>query len=157
MLDHLGNPDLDGEVDEVWANAFRGFAALPNTVAKLSGILGEPAPAAGRTRGRPDATPTAHLRPYYDLALAGFGPDRLMFGSDWPVCTLNAAMPTCTPRRGNADRATQPRRAGRHLQRDRPAHLPASRRTARRPGPSLSRIERGHQVTRRVQPPRLRQ
>ncbi|HEY2689147.1 MAG TPA: amidohydrolase family protein [Streptosporangiaceae bacterium] len=87
VLDHLGNPELDGEVDEVWANAFRGFATLPNTVAKLSGILGEPAPAAGGPAD-PDATQTAHLRPYYDLALAGFGPDRLMFGSDWPVSTL---------------------------------------------------------------------
>jgi len=90
VLDHLGNPELDGEVDEVWANAFRGFAALPNTVAKLSGFLGEPGPAAGRSVD-PDATPTAHLRPYYDLALAGFGPDRLMFGSDWPVSTMDTS------------------------------------------------------------------
>ncbi len=90
VLDHLGNPELDGEVDEVWANAFRGFATLPNTVAKLSGILGEPAPAAGGPAG-PDATQTAHLRPYYDLALAGFGPDRLMFGSDWPVSTRDTS------------------------------------------------------------------
>jgi L-fuconolactonase len=88
VLDHLGNPDLAGEVDEVWANAFRGFAALPNTVAKLSGILGEPAP--GSPAGTGGGPQTAHMRPYYDLALAGFGPDRLMFGSDWPVCTVNA-------------------------------------------------------------------
>jgi L-fuconolactonase len=113
VLDHLGNPELDGEVDEVWANAFRGFATLPNTVAKLSGILGEPGPASGgrplqtpprAIRSgqppagrhdwpglRPDGTQTAHLRPYYDLALAGFGPDRLMFGSDWPVSTLDTS------------------------------------------------------------------
>ena len=32
-----------------------------------------------------------HLRPYLDLALDSFGPDRLMFGSDWPVCTLGAS------------------------------------------------------------------
>jgi L-fuconolactonase len=119
VLDHLGNPELNGEVDEVWANAFRGFATLPNTVAKLSGILGEPVlasggrppqtlprapahlpfplhgqPPAGRP-GWPDlrsgGTQTAHLRPYYDLALAGFGPDRLMFGSDWPVSTRDTS------------------------------------------------------------------
>ena len=41
-----------------------------------------PSPGAGRLD---------HLRPYYDFALAGFGPDRLMFGSDWPVCTLEAS------------------------------------------------------------------
>ncbi len=92
VLDHLGNPDLAGEVDEMWANAFRGFAALPNTVAKLSGILGEPAPvgAPAGPRGPGEGPQTAHMRPYYDLALGGFGPDRLMFGSDWPVSTLNA-------------------------------------------------------------------
>ena len=32
----------------------------------------------------------AHLVPYYETALAAFGPDRMMFGSDWPVCTLGA-------------------------------------------------------------------
>jgi len=92
VLDHLGNPELSAEVDAVWANAFRGFAALPNTVAKLSGILGEPPPgaAAAGAAGTGGGTQTAHMRPYYDLALAGFGPDRLMFGSDWPVCTLTA-------------------------------------------------------------------
>jgi L-fuconolactonase len=44
VLDHFGNPEIGTEVDESWAGAFRAFAALPNTVAKLSGILGEPAP-----------------------------------------------------------------------------------------------------------------
>jgi L-fuconolactonase len=89
VLDHFGNPEIGTEVDESWAGAFRAFAALPNTVAKLSGILGEPAPSrtgpadTGRASER-----TAHIRPYYEIALAGFGPDRLMFGSDWPVSTL---------------------------------------------------------------------
>jgi len=88
VLDHLGNPELRAEADRPWANALRAFAGLPNTVAKLSGILNEPpaggpqAPAAGRAAG------TAHLRPYYEIALSSFGPRRLMFGSDWPVSTL---------------------------------------------------------------------
>jgi len=85
VLDHLGNPDVGGGVDERWAKAFADLAALPNTVAKLSGILGEPAP--GPAAG---GVATAHMRPFYEIALAGFGPDRLMFGSDWPVCTLTA-------------------------------------------------------------------
>jgi len=51
--------------------------------AKLSGILSEPP--------RPGAGSLAHLWPYYDTALAGFGPHRLMFGSDWPVSTLRAS------------------------------------------------------------------
>jgi L-fuconolactonase len=88
VLDHLGNPDVDGGVSPSWARAIGDFAALPNTSAKFSGFLGESAP--GPASGADDAeTGTAHLRPYYEIALAGFGPDRLMFGSDWPVSTLS--------------------------------------------------------------------
>ncbi len=89
VLDHFGNPEIGAEVDPSWAGAFGALAALPNTVGKLSGILGEPAPGPAST---PDTSPaaaqTAHLRPYYEIALAGFGPRRLMFGSDWPVSTM---------------------------------------------------------------------
>jgi L-fuconolactonase len=91
VLDHLGNPEVEPEVDASWAGAFGAFAALPNTVGKLSGFLGEPAPTTpGDPAGpRPASGPIAHLRPYYDIALAGFGPQRLMFGSDWPVSTMS--------------------------------------------------------------------
>lgn len=78
VLDHLGNVDVTAGTapDQAWAASFGALAALPNTVCKLSGILGE--------------APAGQLRPYVDLALAAFGPPRLMFGSDWPVCTLRA-------------------------------------------------------------------
>ena len=84
VLDHLGNPDMSPEPGEPWATAFAEFAALDNAVAKFSGILGVPPP--------PGAAPgsLAHIRPYYDFALQAFGPNRLMFGSDWPPCTLDA-------------------------------------------------------------------
>jgi L-fuconolactonase len=91
VLDHLGNPGMapgtSPEADEPWASAVTDFAALPNTTAKLSGILGVPPP--------PGAAPgsLAHLRPYYDFGLHAFGPNRLMFGSDWPPCTLDASYP----------------------------------------------------------------
>ncbi len=85
MLDHLGNPDVGPAAGGPWAGAFARLAALPNVVAKLSGFLGVPPP-----HGAAPGT-VSHLRPYYDIALAGFGPDRLMFGSDWPVCTLDAS------------------------------------------------------------------
>ncbi len=89
VLDHLGNPEIGAEVDASWADAFRAFAALPNTVGKLSGFLGEPAPGpAGTADPTPASGPTAHMRPYYEITLAGFGPERLMFGSDWPVSTM---------------------------------------------------------------------
>jgi L-fuconolactonase len=99
VLDHMGNPDVSAGVDELWAGAFRGFAALGNTVAKLSGILSEPAPGPAdpaQRAGQEGPAQTAggariaHLRPFYEIALAGFGPERLMFGSDWPVSTLTA-------------------------------------------------------------------
>jgi len=88
VLDHLGNPDVSPaaspDASQPWATAFAEFAALENTTAKLSGILGVPPPPGG-----PPGT-LAHIRPYYDIALHAFGPNRLMFGSDWPPCTLDA-------------------------------------------------------------------
>jgi L-fuconolactonase len=84
VLDHLGNPDMSPEPSQPWATAFTQFAALENTTAKLSGILGVPPPPGPSPGG------LAHIRPYYDFALHAFGPDRLMFGSDWPPSTLDA-------------------------------------------------------------------
>ncbi|MCX5007749.1 amidohydrolase family protein [Streptomyces sp. NBC_00638] len=81
VLDHLGKPPIAGGVLDPWAGAVRELAALPNTVCKLSGLVTEADPA----RWTPD-----DLRPYADTVLEAFGPDRMMFGSDWPVCTLAA-------------------------------------------------------------------
>ena len=88
VLDHLGNPELTPEVPRPWAGAFGALAALPNVTAKLSGILGEPGPGHAAAGGEPDI---ARIRPYYEIALSAFGPGRLMFGSDWPVSTLQAS------------------------------------------------------------------
>ncbi|WP_406176344.1 amidohydrolase family protein [Streptomyces sp. NBC_00996] len=81
VLDHLGKPPVASGELEPWASDVRALAALPNTVCKLSGLVTE-ADLAGWT--------TDTLRPYADTVLEAFGPDRLMFGSDWPVCTLAA-------------------------------------------------------------------
>lgn len=81
VLDHLGKPPVASGAREPWASGLRTLAALPNTVAKLSGLVTE----AGPGRWTADC-----LRPYADTALEAFGPGRLMFGSDWPVCTLAA-------------------------------------------------------------------
>ncbi|MDI3420047.1 amidohydrolase family protein [Streptomyces luteolus] len=81
VLDHLGKPPIASGERAPWAARLRALAALPNTVAKLSGLVTE----ADWTRWTPDT-----LRPYVDTALDAFGPDRLLFGSDWPVCTLAA-------------------------------------------------------------------
>ncbi|MFS4096963.1 amidohydrolase family protein [Streptomyces sp. AF1A] len=81
VLDHLGKPPIATGEREPWASRLRALAALPNTVAKLSGLV---------TEADHATWTTGDLRPYADTALAAFGPDRLMFGSDWPVCTLAA-------------------------------------------------------------------
>ncbi|MFF5308095.1 amidohydrolase family protein [Streptomyces massasporeus] len=82
VLDHLGKPPIAAGALEPWATGLRALAALPNTVAKLSGLVTEADPASWTVED---------LRPYADVALEAFGPGRLMYGSDWPVCTLGAA------------------------------------------------------------------
>ncbi|CAL9358510.1 amidohydrolase family protein [Streptomyces sp. Tu 3180] len=82
VLDHAGKPPVASGTLEPWASGVRALAALPNTVCKLSGLVTEAAPASWSVDG---------LRPYADVVLDAFGPGRLMFGSDWPVCTLAAA------------------------------------------------------------------
>ena len=86
VLDHLGNPRLGPRPDELWMSDIRAMAALPNTVCKLSGVLSEPRQAEDAAGNN-----VSHLIPYYETVLAAFGPDRMMFGSDWPVCTLSAS------------------------------------------------------------------
>ncbi|MEU0596866.1 amidohydrolase family protein [Streptomyces sp. NPDC006393] len=81
VLDHLGKPPIASGRLEPWATAVRALAALPNTVGKLSGLVTE----ADLTTWTP-----GDLRPYAEVALEAFGPRRLMYGSDWPVCTLAA-------------------------------------------------------------------
>jgi predicted TIM-barrel fold metal-dependent hydrolase len=81
VLDHLGKPRISAGSLEPWATDLRRLAALPNTVAKLSGLVTE----AGWHHWQ-----VADLRPFADIALDAFGPGRLMYGSDWPVCTLAA-------------------------------------------------------------------
>lgn len=79
VLDHLGKPALGGTDLTDWARDLHALAASPNTTAKLSGLVAEV--------HRPAWT-SDDLRPAVEHALDAFGPDRLMFGSDWPVCLL---------------------------------------------------------------------
>jgi len=81
VLDHLAKPDLrSGEIDE-WERDIRRLAAQPNVFAKLSGLVTE----ASWARWTSD-----QIRPYLDVAFDAFGWNRLMIGSDWPVCTVSA-------------------------------------------------------------------
>ena len=77
VLDHLGNPPAEDGDDGQWAASIADLGRLDNVCCKLSGAHTAPVSA-------------ARLRPYYQAALAAFGPSRLMFGSDWPVSALTA-------------------------------------------------------------------
>lgn len=79
VLDHLAKPDIRGRAIEQWARALAAVAAHPQVMAKLSGLVTEASWSQWRA---------ADLTPYLDVAFDLFGPDRLMVGSDWPVCTL---------------------------------------------------------------------
>lgn len=79
VLDHLGKPAIGSAQLEPWRHDLAGFAALPNTVAKLSGLC---------TEANPVAWTSADLQPFVDQAVACFGWSRLMYGSDWPVVNL---------------------------------------------------------------------
>lgn len=82
VLDHLGKPPLEGGDLREWAGQLRMLARLPNVSAKISGLVTE----ASWSSWRP-----ADLAPAVSQALETFGPGRLMFGSDWPVCLLASA------------------------------------------------------------------
>ncbi|GAB4520952.1 MAG: amidohydrolase family protein [Amphiplicatus sp.] len=81
IVDHGAKPDIGAGDIESWAALMGEIARLPNTYCKLSGLLTEASPGAGA-----DA-----LRPYVEVMLSCFGPERLMWGSDWPVLNLAGA------------------------------------------------------------------
>src|SRR5690606_22271773 len=86
ILDHISKPDMSGPPDmnrpdvATWAEGIRSLAAVPGLHCKISGLV---------TEAGPNWTPD-RIRPYVTLVAEAFGPERLVFGSDWPVCTLAA-------------------------------------------------------------------
>jgi len=79
LLNHIGKPFIKERELEPWASHIRDLAELPNTWCKVSGLVNE---------ADWDAWTLAELTPYVDHVLNCFGPSRVMFGGDWPVCTL---------------------------------------------------------------------
>ena len=79
VIDHLAKPRIKDQATDDWIDNFRAAAKYPNIYCKLSGMVTE----ADWNDWKP-----ADLRPYVDAAMEAFGPDRLMYGSDWPVCEL---------------------------------------------------------------------
>ncbi|MET3806546.1 L-fuconolactonase [Nakamurella sp. UYEF19] len=81
VLDHAGKPAISEGSWHPWAEGIEVLAGHQNVVVKLSGLVTE-------TGGDPSARA---ISPYSDHLLRSFGPSRLMFGSDWPVCLLAAS------------------------------------------------------------------
>ena len=87
VLDHIANPNIDGTLAPQWVNGIRQLAAFPNVTCKVSGMVTRATPLVPPHTAIPSR---ATFKPYLDVIFAAFGPDRLMIGSDWPVCTQAA-------------------------------------------------------------------
>jgi L-fuconolactonase len=79
VLDHLGGPPVPGEDTSAWAAGLRELARRPNVVAKVSGLVSGLAPGSWHAEDLADRV---------TIALEAFGPDRLLYGSDWPLAEL---------------------------------------------------------------------
>jgi L-fuconolactonase len=82
IIDHIAKPYIrDRFITEEWKDAIRAVAAYPNVSCKISGMVTE----ADWKHWKPE-----HFRPYLDTVVEAFGPGRIVFGSDWPVCLVAA-------------------------------------------------------------------
>ena len=81
VIDHLAKPPIAQGERQPWAGLMAEFGSLQNVSAKLSGLV---------TEADWTSWTTTEIQPYVDVALDVFGPARIMFGSDWPVCLLAA-------------------------------------------------------------------
>jgi len=79
IVDHIAKPDIRAGAIDSWRTGITALARHDNVSCKLSGMV---------TEADWGAWTPAALEPYIDVAIDAFGPERLMIGSDWPVCTL---------------------------------------------------------------------
>jgi L-fuconolactonase len=77
ILDHIAKPSIKANKLSPWRENLRALAERENVFCKISGMA---------TEADFKAWTEAQLRAYFEVALEAFGPQRLMFGSDWPVC-----------------------------------------------------------------------
>jgi predicted TIM-barrel fold metal-dependent hydrolase len=82
ILDHCGVPQVKEKILDPWRAHIEEIAKFPNVVCKVSGLV---------AYADPQKWALEDLRPYVDHVIACFGWDRVLFGSDWPVCTLSAS------------------------------------------------------------------
>ncbi|HSV13190.1 MAG TPA: amidohydrolase family protein [Tepidisphaeraceae bacterium] len=79
VVDHVAKPKIKDNEMEPWRTKLRELARRPNVYCKMSGMV---------TEADCQAWTPQQLRPYADVVLEAFGPTRVMFGSDWPVCLI---------------------------------------------------------------------
>lgn len=79
VIDHIAKPDIAAGGFDRWARKMIPFAEMPHVACKLSGMV---------TEANWSTWTVEDLKPYVQAVMEWFGPDRVMFGSDWPVCTL---------------------------------------------------------------------
>ena len=79
ILDHIAKPKIKSVELDPWRRNIAELARRDNVYCKISGMV---------TEADPRNWTVEQLRPYFDTVLGAFGPDRLMFGSDWPVCLV---------------------------------------------------------------------
>jgi predicted TIM-barrel fold metal-dependent hydrolase len=85
VLDHCGVPAIKDRAEHPWRAHIAEIARRPNVVVKISGVVAYAEPATWTLDD---------VRPYVEHAIASFGWDRVVWGSDWPVCTLSASLST---------------------------------------------------------------
>ncbi|MDX8490825.1 amidohydrolase [Mesorhizobium sp. VK22B] len=83
VLDHCGVPDIKGKAEHPWREQIAEIAQRPNVVGKISGVVAYADPATWTVET---------LRPYVEHTIESFGWDRVVWGSDWPVCTLGGGL-----------------------------------------------------------------
>jgi len=84
VLDHIAKPRIAAAVMDPWRARIRELSKRGNVSCKLSGMV---------TEDSWSSWSMESLRPYFDVVVEAFGPDRLMAGSDWPVCLVAASYP----------------------------------------------------------------
>ncbi|MDL2399399.1 amidohydrolase family protein [Rhizobium mayense] len=85
ILDHCGVPAVKDGLSEIWTSGMTEIAKRPNVVVKISGVV---------AYADPDSWTVDTLRPFVEHSIASFGWDRVIWGSDWPVCTLGGGLST---------------------------------------------------------------
>ncbi len=84
ILNHCGVPDIAGDGLDPWRQDIKALAQIPNVICKLSGLMAYCAPGTSSLET---------IEPYVDHVLNCFGPNRMVWGSDWPVVNLAKGLP----------------------------------------------------------------